>query len=138
MPDFTIAAVAARTGCSPASIRFYEEEGLLGAVARGANGRRRFGWPEIARLRFIRRFRDLGFGLADIRMLIQASDGRECGAARALAAAQLETIRARRAGLDLAERALLAITQTCTADACADGPSDACALFGDAHAPRGP
>ncbi|KAF0180777.1 MAG: MerR family transcriptional regulator, partial [Caulobacteraceae bacterium] len=57
----TIGDAAARTQCTTATIRYYEEIGLLRPVGRGANGRRAYGHPEIHRLRFIRRCRDLNF-----------------------------------------------------------------------------
>ena len=61
MAGMSIGKASERSGCTPATIRFYEEQGLLGGIGRAANGRRVFGWPDVHRLRFIRRCRDLGF-----------------------------------------------------------------------------
>jgi len=73
----TIGETAARTRCTPATIRYYEEIGLLRGVGRGANGRRAYGHPELHRLRFIRRCRDLGFPIEDVRALLDVMDAKD-------------------------------------------------------------
>lgn len=92
----TIGEAAVRTQCTPATIRYYEEIGLLRPVGRCANGRRAYAQPDIHRLRFIRRCRDLSFAIDDIRALLDVMDGQavSCLSARDLTLGHLETARA--------------------------------------------
>jgi DNA-binding transcriptional MerR regulator len=64
--DYGIAELCERTGLSPRTVRYYEELGLLPDVRRRAGGRRVYGEPELARLRFIGRLKALGLSLAEI------------------------------------------------------------------------
>lgn len=43
----TIGEAGERAKCAPPTIRYYEEIGLLRPIARGANGRRTYGWPDV-------------------------------------------------------------------------------------------
>jgi DNA-binding transcriptional MerR regulator len=65
----SVAAVQARTGLSPRTLRYYEEVGLLPGVRRRAGGRRVYGEAELERLRFITRLKTLGLSLAEIKDL---------------------------------------------------------------------
>ena len=65
-----IGAAAKATAVTPKMIRHYEGLGLLPKVARSASGYRRYDEPTLHTLRFIRRARDLGFGLHEIEMLL--------------------------------------------------------------------
>lgn len=128
----TIGKAGERANCSPPTIRYYEEIGLLRPVARTPNGRRAYGWPEVARLQFIRRCRDLGFSVPELRALIDVLDAASpsCISARDLARTHLETVRARRAELESVERTLLGILSSCTDD-CATGQTTDCSLLTD-------
>jgi len=66
-----IGAAATLSGVSAKMIRHYELLGLLPAVARTEAGYRRYGAAEVHTLRFIRRARDLGFGVAEIAALLK-------------------------------------------------------------------
>jgi MerR family mercuric resistance operon transcriptional regulator len=87
MSGMSIGKAAERSGCTVAAVRHYEAEGLLKRVSRAANGRRVYGCPEIHRLRFVRRCRDLGFGLDEVKALVGATDAEspDCLAVRDLA-----------------------------------------------------
>lgn len=128
----TIGEAAARTQCTPATIRYYEEIGLLRSVGRSANGRRAYGQPDLHRLRFIRRCRDLSFPIDDIRALLDVMDAKapSCLSARDLTLVHLETVRSRRAELEALERTLTAMAATCT-EACATGATPDCTLMAD-------
>lgn len=128
----TIGEAAVRTQCTPATIRYYEEIGLLRPVGRCANGRRAYAQPDIHRLRFIRRCRDLSFAIDDIRALLDVMDGQavSCLSARDLTLGHLETVRARRTELEALERTLATMAASCT-DACIARPAAECALIED-------
>ena len=64
-----IGALARKTGTTAETIRYYERTGLLEEPPRTAGNYRDYGPTELARLRFIRRARDLGFTMAEVRQL---------------------------------------------------------------------
>lgn len=77
--SFTIGAVAKRVGVAIDTIRYYEREGLLPEPQRRASGYRSYGDDAIAQLRFIRRAKNLGFTLEEIRELLALSTDRQRG-----------------------------------------------------------
>ncbi|BBL70936.1 Cu(I)-responsive transcriptional regulator [Methylogaea oryzae] len=72
-----IGQAAARSGVSAKMIRYYESLGLLPKVGRTESGYRQYGAAEVHTLRFIRRARTLGFGMAEIAALLQLWQDRE-------------------------------------------------------------
>lgn len=78
-PHMTIGAAARRAGVGIDTIRYYEREGLLPAPIRRLSGYRVYDAHAIERLRFIRRAKDLGFTLGEIRELLALSADRERG-----------------------------------------------------------
>jgi MerR family copper efflux transcriptional regulator len=78
-PHLTIGSVARRAGVGIDTIRYYERQGLLPPPQRRASGYRDYGEAAIERLRFIRRAKDLGFTLDEIRELLVLSADRERG-----------------------------------------------------------
>jgi DNA-binding transcriptional MerR regulator len=74
---FTIEQVAALTGLTKRTLRYYEEVGLLTPTDRTEGNYRRYSEDDIERLERIKKLRDLlGFSLADIRELLDADDER--------------------------------------------------------------
>ena len=136
MSGMSIGQAAQRSGCTIATVRFYEETGLLRPVDRAVNGRRVYGWPEVHRLRFIRRSRDLGFSVEDVRALLGASDAPspDCLAVRDMAVAHLERLQIMRTEIDARERSLTSLTNTCN-EACKGGRSPACTIVEDLGSP---
>jgi DNA-binding transcriptional MerR regulator len=66
---YDIGELAQELGVSARTIRYYEERGLLGTVRRRGGGRRVYGDPEVARLRFIQKLKLLGLSLDEIAEL---------------------------------------------------------------------
>lgn len=74
-----IGTVARKCGVGIDTIRYYEREGLLLPPQRRPSGYREYDDEALDRLRFIRRAKDLGFSLDDIRELLSLSGDREHG-----------------------------------------------------------
>lgn len=70
---FTLGQLAKRVGLARTSVLHYETLGLLTPCARSAAGYRLYGEPELERLLTIRRLRESGLALADIRNLLSPS-----------------------------------------------------------------
>jgi Cu(I)-responsive transcriptional regulator len=83
----TIGHLARETGTKVETVRFYEKTGLLPAPARTEGNYRAYDRSHLNRLSFIRRSRDLGFSLDQIRDLLELSDDRDssCTAIDAIA-----------------------------------------------------
>ena len=81
--------LAARTGCNIETIRYYEQIDLLPPPPRSQGGHRLYGQDLLKRLNFVRRSRDLGFTLEEIRELLRLVDGGKytCAQVEALALA---------------------------------------------------
>ena len=73
-----IELVAARTGLTKRTLRYYEEIGLLDPPIRTEGGYRLYSEADIQRLERIKRMRDLlGFSLAEIREFVRIEEERE-------------------------------------------------------------
>lgn len=72
-----IGELAHRSHVGIDTVRYYERQGLLPAPARLASGYRRYEQNDVARLRFVRRAKALGFTLVEIRELLSLSSRRE-------------------------------------------------------------
>ncbi|WP_439888832.1 MerR family DNA-binding protein [Pseudomonas sp. MBLB4123] len=94
---FTIGVLARESGVNLETIRFYERSGLLPEPARSASGYRHYQAIDVRRLRFIRRGRELGFGLEEIKALVELADHPQspCADADRLVQEHLRAIEAR-------------------------------------------
>ena len=108
--EIAIGELSRRTQCNIETIRYYERIGLLPQPRRPDGWFRRYDGDDVARLRFIRRARQLGFTLDQVRafMRLAGSDGDDeaCAEARSLAADHVVDIRAKIADLQAMERVL--------------------------------
>ena len=116
--------LAARTGCNIETIRYYERVGLLPPPPRSAGGHRIYGRDLVKRLNFVRRSRDLGFTLEEIRELLRLVDGGTCtcGEVEQLAGDHVREIRRKIADLRRLQRVLETMAAQCSGDAVPDCP----------------
>ena len=123
---YTIGALARRTSVKVETIRYYERVGLLSPTTRSVGGHRLYEEDGISRMRFIRRCRELGFTVDDIREMLRMVDGKEmtCADIEALARHRLGDIRERISDLRRMERSLRN-----TLSKCKDGTSTHCPII---------
>jgi MerR family mercuric resistance operon transcriptional regulator len=116
MTTYRIGELARQTGCKVETIRFYELVGLLPAPDRASSGHRRYVEADRRRLTFIRRARDLGFSMTDVRALLDLSDNGERSSVDGcrLARAHLDQVRAKINALRAMEDVLQRLSDDCT------------------------
>jgi MerR family mercuric resistance operon transcriptional regulator len=132
---FSIGGLARLTGVKIETIRYYERIGLLATPLRGQSGYRLYGLADVKRLNFIRRARALGFGLSEVRTLLQlaGSESRSCAEARRLGTAHLASVEAKIADLEKMRRLLRELIARC-----AGGALPECPLIDALFAERAP
>lgn len=137
-PPRSIGALAQQTGCTVPTIRYYEEIGLLPPGPRTEGGRRVYGDAAVWRLTFIRRCRDFGFSIDQVRELIGLVDEpeRPCMEVRDIASRHLAQLRNKLAELQALERAMAAFVCSCDT-ACAGGAAVECVILEDLFQPAG-
>jgi len=116
--EIAIGELSRRTQCNIETIRYYERIGLLPQPRRTRGRSRRYDRDDIARLRFVRRARQLGFGLDEVRDLInlaETDNNHVCAEAQRLTTAHLADIRAKIADLREMERVLSVALSECEA-----------------------
>jgi DNA-binding transcriptional MerR regulator len=130
--EIAIGDLARRAGCTVPTIRYYEEIGLFPEAQRRASGHRVYGEADLRRLTFIRRCRDFGFSIEQIRRLVTLVGAPEsdCTTARDLAQAHLDDVRRKLKDMRALERSLKDFVTECDAK-CAGGPAGACVILKD-------
>jgi MerR family mercuric resistance operon transcriptional regulator len=106
------------------TIRYYERIKMLPAPPRTASGRRVYGSNEARLLAFVRRSRELGFSLDEIRALLRLGgpEKASCREVREIAAHHLKDIRAKLADLKKLERLLATTIAQCSGRMAPDCP----------------
>jgi MerR family mercuric resistance operon transcriptional regulator len=114
--ELPIGELARRSGVNIETIRYYERAKLLPAPPRTASGRRIFGTNEFRILVFIRRARELGFSLDEIRALIRlvGPEKASCREVREIATLHLEDIRSKLHDLKKLEHLLARTVARCS------------------------
>ncbi len=120
----TIGALSRRTGCKVVTIRYYERIGILPAPPRSDGGYRIYGTNHLKRLNFVRRSRELGFTLAQVRGLLALVDGGEytCGEVQSITLDHLDEVRAKISDLQRLERVLEEMATRCKGGAVPECP----------------
>lgn len=128
----TIGALAKASGVTAPTIRFYEEIRLTPKARRSASGQRCYEKSDLERLTFIKQCRDFGFGIEQVRLLLDLSISRDrnCFETRDIAQAHLQEVRLKMEALRVLEARLATFVKHCS-DACAGGPGPDCVIFKD-------
>jgi DNA-binding transcriptional MerR regulator len=128
----TIGALSMQTHCTVPTIRYYEQIGLLPRPARASNGHRYYRDEDLKRLSFIKRCRDFGFPIDQVRDLASLFEdgGRACVEVRDLAQLHLDQVRAKLDAMRQLEASLAQFVAGCDAS-CAGGTTGDCVIIGD-------
>ena len=120
----SIGALSARTDCHIETIRYYERIGLFPAAPRGDGGHRQFDRDHLKRLNFIRRGRDLGFTLDQVRALLGLVDGGDytCAEVEHMTRYHLGAVRRKLADLKALEAVLADMAAACGGGTVPDCP----------------
>lgn len=132
----TIGQAAQRSGISPKMLRYYEGLGLLGGVSRTEGNYRQYGEAEVHTLRFIRRARDMGFTLDEIRTLLNLWHNRRRSSetVKRIAQRHIDELAERIAALEAMRRTLQDLVQRCPGNQRPDCPIlDDFGSAGDKH-----
>lgn len=110
-----IGELAHRADVGIDTVRYYERQGLLPPPQRLASGYRRYEPTAVARLRFVRRAKALGFTLAEIRELLALSGRREddMGGLKAAAAGKLADVEVKLSELTRIRDGLRTLVASC-------------------------
>ena len=121
---FPIGVLSRQSGVNIETVRYYERVGLLPKPARSRGGYRLYQPGDVERLGFIRRARDLGFSLDEVRRLLDLADqkSRSCRRVHDIAVEHLAEVQAKIADLRRMERVLGTMVRACAQGTLPDCP----------------
>ncbi|RDH77661.1 MerR family transcriptional regulator [Mycolicibacterium moriokaense] len=133
--EFRIGDLAHATHTSAPTVRYYEQIGLLPPPER-KGAQRRYTDEDVRRLTFVRRCRDFGFPIEQVRTLVALMhDGRQpCSQARDIAAAHLSSIREQLRELHALEASIAALIEAAE-DVCSGGSGADCVMLDELAQP---
>jgi MerR family mercuric resistance operon transcriptional regulator len=122
--NLPIGKLSRLSGVNIETIRYYERVKMLAPPPRTRSGHRVYGSTDLRTLTFVRRARELGFSLEEIRALLRIGgpEKASCREVREIATHHLEDIRAKLSDLKKLERLLAKTVARCsgrTAPECA-------------------
>ncbi len=117
-----IGELARATGTKAETIRYYEREGILPAADRTDSNYRDYSDEHLATLTFVRRARELGFSMAQVRELLTLSDHEDkpCDDVDELVQRQMVEVQRKIADLEALRDELGQMLQSCQADKIGD------------------
>ena len=112
---YLIGAMSRETGVNIETIRYYERIELMPKPDRTPGGNRQYSHEHLQRLSFIRRSRELGFRIDEIRAMLRMvdQDGVSCGEVHAMTVEHLASVKEKIAQLRKLERALSDMAAEC-------------------------
>ena len=113
--ELTIGRLSEATRVKVETIRYYEKEGLLPAPPRSEGGHRLYSPLLVKRLFFVRRGRELGFTLNEIRALLELVDGETytCAEVKAITLAHADDVKRKVTDLRKLEKGLRTMAAEC-------------------------
>lgn len=112
MAKFTISAAAKNTGVSVETIRYYQRIGLIKEPEKPKTGYRSYDNEALQQLKFIKRAKQLGFSLAEIKTLLSLGDG-SCDKTLQLASNKLDDVKGKIRDLIAIAETLEGLVESC-------------------------
>ncbi len=114
--DYLIGEASKRSGVHIETIRYYERAGVMPEPHRSPGGQRIYDGEQLQRLSFIKRCRELGFSLNEIRDLFALVDGgnQSCNEVHSLTINHLKEVRQKIADMRKIERVLKNMSDQCS------------------------
>ena len=127
MSSLTIGQLAKRADVGVETVRFYERKGLLAEPDRRPSGYRQYDVGIVDRLRFIKRAKELGFTLNEIKELLslRIDPTTTCADVKSRAEAKIDDIQDKIRTLQRMKRALVKVTTACSGR----GGTDECPIL---------
>lgn len=111
-----IGEAARQSGVHIETIRYYERAGVLPKPGRSSGGHRLYSADQLNRLKFVRRSRELGFSLDEVRAILDLVDNQNmtCAQVHKMTIDHLATVKKKVADLKRLERTLKEMAQECS------------------------
>jgi MerR family mercuric resistance operon transcriptional regulator len=128
MDGMTRGEVAEKAGVNPETLRYYERKELIPKPPRSDGGFRLYDDSYVDRLRFIRRAKDLGFTLAEIKDLLElrVDDEATCRDVKVQADEKIDEVEEK---IRVLQRIHEALTQLAAACEDSQGPTSECPIL---------
>ncbi|MEN8108710.1 MAG: helix-turn-helix domain-containing protein [Pseudomonadota bacterium] len=112
---FSVGDLATRSGCKVETVRYYEKTGLMPDPPRTEGGHRIYSLDHLKRLFFIRRSRELGFSIEQVKELLRFVDEPDhtCGEVRGMAMLQARAVQDKIDDLKRLQKALNEMAARC-------------------------
>jgi MerR family mercuric resistance operon transcriptional regulator len=113
---YAIGEMSKRTGVNIETVRYYERINIMPRPDRTVGGNRQYNHDQLKRLSFIKRSRELGFSIDEIRALLEMVDRQDftCGEVHGLTVGHLTAVREKIKGLRKLEKALVEMAAECS------------------------
>lgn len=130
MPEITnsrgygIGEMSRKTGVNIETVRYYERIGIMPEPDRTEGGNRQYNYEQLKRLHFVKRSRELGFNLEEVRALLKLVDRKDftCGEVHGLTIDHLSTVERKLSDLRRLEKALKSMAAECSQGEVPDCP----------------
>ncbi len=112
---YSVGELATASGCKVETVRYYEKIGLMPEPPRTEGGHRLYSLNLLKRLTFVRRSRELGFPIEQIRELLRFVDepGHTCGEVKGMAMLHARAVQGKIDDLKRLQKALNDMAARC-------------------------
>ncbi len=127
MKDFTISQLAQKSHVNIQTIRFYERKGLIPNPPRSQSGYRQYSQDSVARIKFIRNAKELGFSLREVSELLslRVDPNTSCDEVKTMAEHKIANIEEKIQALQRIKNALKKLRTECNEQ----GPDGKCPIL---------
>ena len=113
---YGIGQMSRETSVNIETIRYYEKMGIMPAPDRTEGGKRQYNHDQLKRLHFVKRCRELGFSISEIRALLEMVDQKDitCAEVHRMTMGHLSAVKQKMADLRRLEKALKSMASECS------------------------